>query len=119
MPVDHPGFHPTSLVRFRAWLLLHGKERLVFERSLELAAGLGLLEGEAERIVDSTPMPWAAAVQDTATLVRSGSGGCSTRSRPPTRPPPSGSARRLRLTTRARARTLPVTGTTGRPVRRC
>jgi transposase len=25
LPVDHPGFHATSLVRFRARLLLHGK----------------------------------------------------------------------------------------------
>jgi transposase len=72
LPVDHPGFHPTSLVRFRARLLLHGKERLVFERSLELASELGLIEGEAEQIVDSTPMLGTAAVQDTATLVRSG-----------------------------------------------
>jgi hypothetical protein len=72
LPVDHPGFHPTSLVRFRARLLLHGKERLVFERSLELAAELGLIEGEGEQIVDSTPMLGAAAVQDTATLMRSG-----------------------------------------------
>jgi transposase len=72
LPLDHPGFHPTSLVRFRARLLLHGKERLVFERSLELATELGLLDGEAEQIVDSTPMLGAAAVQDTATLVRSG-----------------------------------------------
>jgi transposase len=72
LPVDHPGFHATSLVRFRARLLLHGKERLVFKRSLELAAELGLLEGEAEQIVDSTPMLGAAAVQDTATLVRAG-----------------------------------------------
>jgi hypothetical protein len=47
-------------------------ERLVFERSLELAGELGLIEGEAEQIVDSTPMLGAAAVQDTATLVRSG-----------------------------------------------
>ena len=67
-----PGFHPTSLVRFRARLLLHGKERLVFERSLELATELGLLSGPAEQILDSTPMLGAAAVQDTATLVRSG-----------------------------------------------
>ena len=37
LPIDHPGFHPTSLVKFRARLLLHGKERIVFERSLELA----------------------------------------------------------------------------------
>jgi transposase len=72
LPIDHPGFHPTSLVRYRARLLLHGKERLVFERSLELATELGLIEGEAEQIVDSTPMLGAAAVQDTATLVRSG-----------------------------------------------
>jgi transposase len=72
LPIDDPGFHPTSLVRYRARLLLHGKERLVFERSLELATELGLIEGEAEQIVDSTPMLGAAAVQDTATLVRSG-----------------------------------------------
>jgi transposase len=70
LPVDHPGFHPTSLVRFRARLLLHGKERLLFERSLELASELGLLSGPAEQILDSTPMLGAAAVQDTAVLVR-------------------------------------------------
>ena len=70
LPIDHRGFHPTSLVRFRARLLLHGKERLVFERSLELASELGLLQGSAEQIVDSTPMLGAAAVQDTAVLVR-------------------------------------------------
>jgi transposase len=47
LPIDHAGFHPTSLVRFRARLLLHGMQRFVFERSLELASELGLLEGEA------------------------------------------------------------------------
>jgi transposase len=72
LPIDQPGFHPTSLVRYRARLLLDGRERLIFERSLELAAGLGLIEGGAEQIVDSTPMLGAAAVRDTATLVRSG-----------------------------------------------
>jgi transposase len=72
LPVDHPGFHPTSLVKFRARLLLHGKERVVFERSLELAGELGLLEGDIEQIVDSTPMLGAAAIQDTVTLVRAG-----------------------------------------------
>jgi len=72
LAVDDPGFHPTSLVRFRARLLLHGKERLVFERTLELASELGLISGQAEQILDSTPMLGAAAVQDTATLVRAG-----------------------------------------------
>jgi len=74
LPIDHPGFHATSLVHFRARLLLHGKERLVFERSIELASELGLLDGPAEQIVDSTPMLGAAAVQDTAVLVRSAVG---------------------------------------------
>jgi transposase len=61
LPVDHPGFHPTSLVKFRARLLLHGKERVVFERSIALATEVGLLEGDVEQIVDSTPMLGAAA----------------------------------------------------------
>jgi transposase len=72
LPLDHEGFHPTSLVRFRARLLLHGKERVVFERSLVLARELGLLEEAVEQVVDSTPMLGAAATQDTVTLVRSG-----------------------------------------------
>ena len=42
----------------------------MFERSLELATELGLLSGPAEQILDSTPMLGAAAVQDTAVLVR-------------------------------------------------
>jgi transposase len=72
LPLDHSGYHPTTLVRFRARLLLHGKERLVFERSLALAKQLGLIEDSVEQIVDSTPMLGAAAVQDTVSLVRSG-----------------------------------------------
>ena len=72
LPVDHPGFHSTSLVRFRARLLLHGKERLVFERSLALAKELGLLCESVEQIVDSTPMLGAAATQETVGIVRSG-----------------------------------------------
>lgn len=72
LAIDHPGFHPTTLVKFRARLLLHGKERLALERTLELATELGLLEGAVEQIVDSTPMLGAAATQDTVRLVRSG-----------------------------------------------
>src|SRR3990170_2745768 len=72
LPLDHEGFHPTTLVKFRARLLLHGKERVVFERSLALALELGLLDEPVEQVVDSTPMLGAAATQDTVTLVRSG-----------------------------------------------
>lgn len=69
---DHPGYHPTSLVKFRARLLLHGMERLALERSVALAGELGLMEGSVEQIVDSTPMLGAAATQDTVRLVRCG-----------------------------------------------
>lgn len=72
VPLDHPGYHPTSLVKFRARLLLHGLERLALTRSIELATELGLMEGSAEQIVDSTPMLGAAATQDTVRLVRTG-----------------------------------------------
>jgi hypothetical protein len=72
LPVDHPGWHPTSLTKFRARLLLHGKERLALENTLRLAGELGMLEGTAEQIIDSTPMLGAAATQDTVRLVRHG-----------------------------------------------
>jgi transposase len=72
LPIDHAGFHPTTLVKFRARLLLHEMERLALERTLELAGELGLMRGAVEQILDSTPMLGAAATQDTVTLVRSG-----------------------------------------------
>jgi transposase len=72
LAVDHGGFHPTTLTKFRARLLLHGKERLALENTLRLAEELGLLDGPVEQIVDSTPMLGAAATQDTVRLVRAG-----------------------------------------------
>ena len=72
LAVDHQGWHPTSLTRFRARLLLHGKEQLALENTLKLAEEIGLLDGTAEQIIDSTPMLGAAATQDTVRLVRHG-----------------------------------------------
>jgi transposase len=72
LPVDHEGWHPTSLTKFRARLLLHRLERVALERTLELAEELGMLEGRVEQIIDSTPMLGAAATQDTVRLVRHG-----------------------------------------------
>ncbi len=70
--VDHAGWHPTTLVKFRARLLLHGREALALENTLRLAEEIGLLDGAAEQIIDSTPMLGAAATQDTVRLVRHG-----------------------------------------------
>jgi transposase len=70
LAVDHDGWHPTSLTKFRARLLLHGKEGLALEATLRLAEEIGLLNGTVEQIIDSTPMLGAAATQDTVRLVR-------------------------------------------------
>ena len=72
LAVDHQGWHPTSLTKFRARLLLHKKEALALENSLRLAGELGMLEGTVEQIIDSTPMLGAAATQDTVRLIRHG-----------------------------------------------
>jgi Transposase DDE domain/Transposase domain (DUF772) len=72
LPIDHHGWHPTSLTKFRARLLLHRKDGVALENTLRLAAELGLLDGPLEQIVDSTPMLGAAATQDTVRLVRFG-----------------------------------------------
>jgi hypothetical protein len=72
LPVDHEGWHPTSLTKFRARLLLHGKEQVALENTLRLAEEFGMLEGTVEQIIDSTPMLGAAATQDTVRLVRQG-----------------------------------------------
>lgn len=72
LPVDHQGWHPTSLTKYRARLLLHKKEGLALANTLRLAEELGMLDGTAEQIIDSTPMLGAAATQDTVRLVRHG-----------------------------------------------
>jgi hypothetical protein len=72
LPVDHRGWHPTSLTKYRARLLLHKKEGLALENTLQLAEELGMLDGTAEQIIDSKPMLGAAATQDTVRLVRHG-----------------------------------------------
>jgi hypothetical protein len=72
LAIDHRGWHPTSLTKFRARLLLHKKDGIALENTLRLARELGLLDGAVEQIVDSTPMLGAAATQDTVRLVRFG-----------------------------------------------
>jgi hypothetical protein len=41
LPVDHGRSNPSTLTRYRARLLLHGRERLALENSLALAAEPG------------------------------------------------------------------------------
>ncbi len=70
--MDYPGWHPTSLTKCRVRLLLHKKGGLALVATLRLAEELGMLDGTAEQIIDSTPMLGAGATQDTVRLVRHG-----------------------------------------------
>jgi len=49
LAVDHQGWHPTSLTKYRARLLLHEKEGLALENTLRLAEELGMLDGPLSR----------------------------------------------------------------------
>jgi hypothetical protein len=108
--VDHEGWHPTTLVKFRARLLLHGRETLALENTLCLAEEIGLLDGTAEQIIDSTPMLGAAATQDTVRLVRHGVRRLLDAVRTPTPTPATSSMTGWRLTTPARTRSPTVAG---------
>ena len=50
------GGHPTSLTKYRARLLLHGKERLALENTCASRRSWRCQDAPAEQIVDSTPM---------------------------------------------------------------
>jgi hypothetical protein len=69
LPFDAPGFAHTVLVDMRARLARSGRPDRIFERTLEVARGAGLLG--VRRVLDSTPLYDAVATMDTVTLVRS------------------------------------------------
>jgi hypothetical protein len=69
LPFDAPGFAHTVLVDMRARLARSERPERIFERTLEVAKGAGLLG--VRRVLDSTPLYDAVATMDTVTLVRS------------------------------------------------
>jgi hypothetical protein len=69
LPFDAPGFAHTVLVDMRARLARSERPNRIFERTLEVARGAGLLG--VRRVLDSTPLYDAVATMDTVTLVRS------------------------------------------------
>lgn len=54
MEVDEPGFHPTTLVKFRDRLLRHGLERLGFEGVLNAMRQAGYLPKKTRQRLDSS-----------------------------------------------------------------
>jgi hypothetical protein len=49
LAVDHQGWHPTTLTKYQARLLLHKKEGLALENTLRLAEELAMLDGRLSR----------------------------------------------------------------------
>lgn len=70
LPLDDLGCHPTTLVVFRARLVLHDLDRELFTDVVRKAVAAGLLAKNALQLVDSSAILGAGAVQDTYTLLR-------------------------------------------------
>ncbi len=72
LPLDSPGFAPSSLSLFRKRLLEHGKEQYAFDRFLEAGREAGLIPPKVTLILDTVAAKGAGAVQDSYTLLRKG-----------------------------------------------
>jgi transposase len=70
LPLDFPGFDPSSLSYFRKRLLEHEKERYAFDRLITVARTAGFLPDKLTLLTDTTWAKGAGAVQDTYTLIR-------------------------------------------------
>ncbi|MBT9172074.1 MAG: hypothetical protein DDT21_00455 [Syntrophomonadaceae bacterium] len=70
LPIDEAGFDYTALCRFRTRLLVNKKQKLVFERFVNLAKEAGVLKENSLQIIDSTHILGAAAVKDTYSLIK-------------------------------------------------
>jgi transposase len=72
LPLDYPGFDPSSLSYFRKRLAEHGQERYAFDRFVQIGRQAGFLPDRVTLLTDTTWVKGAGAVQDTYTLLRKG-----------------------------------------------
>jgi hypothetical protein len=72
LPLDYPGFDPSSLTYFRRRLVENGRERYAFDRLVAVGRAAGFIPDTVTLLVDATPVKGAGAVQDTYTLLRKG-----------------------------------------------
>lgn len=75
LPVDHTGFHPTTLSVFRARIVLHDKDEQLFRVVVARAVEAKVLPRRGLALIDSSPVLGAGAVLDTYELLRKGIGG--------------------------------------------
>jgi hypothetical protein len=67
LPIDHAGFHPTTLTVWRNRLRASGRPQRIFEAVREVISKTGVLKGKTRRAVDSVVFDDAVATQDTVT----------------------------------------------------
>jgi DDE family transposase/transposase-like protein DUF772 len=67
LPIDHEGFHPTTLVVWRNRLRRSDRPERIFEAVRAVIAATGALNGKQRRALDSAVLDDAVATQDTIT----------------------------------------------------
>jgi hypothetical protein len=72
LPLDFPGFDPSSLSVYRQRLIENGQERYAFDRFVEVGRAAGFIPDKVTLLTDTTWVRGAGAVQDTYTLIRKG-----------------------------------------------
>jgi hypothetical protein len=72
LALDFPGFHPTSLTKYRNRLIENEQERYAFDRFIAVGREAGFIPDRVTLLTDTTNVKGAGAVQDTYTLLRKG-----------------------------------------------
>jgi transposase len=67
MPIDHAGFHPTTLTVWRNRLRVSARPERIFEAVRDVIDQTGVLKGKTRRALDSVVLDDAVATQDTVT----------------------------------------------------
>jgi IS5 family transposase len=67
LPLDHAGFHPTTLTYWRTRLRDSQRPERIFDAVRDVVAETGLLKRSTRRALDSTVLDDAVATQDTVT----------------------------------------------------
>ena len=67
LPLDHEGFHPTTLTYWRRRLAASDRPDRIFEAVRSVIAATGVLRGKSMRALDSVVLDDAVATQDTVT----------------------------------------------------
>jgi hypothetical protein len=67
LPIDHPGFHPTTLTVWRHRLRASARPQRIFDAVRDVIDQTGVLSGKTRRALDSVVLDDAVATQDTVT----------------------------------------------------